>query len=293
VGVRIAAPHHGSLVLEHLDVVDVASGSEPDHFPGPGIDHLPDRAGVHLREGEVVPRGETEDAAHARGGLGREESILAAGFRGVFRKQGREVVVEGEGRLVPGIARPVRPPVSGAEVTRGVVGGPHFFGDGFHLALPGPLQTVGRAHDPLVEERVVSPVGAVEKIHSGLALSLISASSAELWHEATWDGVPVNLNLRAHLRHAAHSTRVRGGASGGDPAGEFPPAKVLLWSIRRPLRRSSMVLVGAKMRLACSDRLVRPSIVGRPRPDDCTATGNEPSCRTPLPRCHPPRRADS
>ena len=105
---------------------------------------------------------EAEHPAASRGGLGHEEAVLVAGRDGALGQQCREVVVEGEGGRVGRVALAVRPEVAGAEVARGVVPGPVLGGLVLDLPLPGPLQPVGGAQHPLVEERVVPAVGRLQ-----------------------------------------------------------------------------------------------------------------------------------
>ena len=72
----------------------------------PGVDHAADLGRVHLGERQVVARREAHDPAAPRDRLGDEERARGLCWRGPFRKERGEVVVEREGaRVGAGCAR--------------------------------------------------------------------------------------------------------------------------------------------------------------------------------------------
>ncbi len=77
VGMGVTGAHHGAAVFEDLHVADIGAGAELFGLLGPHGDDGFDRGQVHGGEGEVVARGEAEDAAGAGFGFGAEE---AGGF---------------------------------------------------------------------------------------------------------------------------------------------------------------------------------------------------------------------
>src|SRR5262249_57577529 len=81
-------------------------------------------------------------------------------------QQGRKVVVERERGRVGRVARAVRAEVARAEIAGGIVRREAFLADGFDLSQPRTRQAVGRAEDPLVGQRVVTPMGSIA--HSGI-----------------------------------------------------------------------------------------------------------------------------
>jgi hypothetical protein len=169
--VRVAAAHERALVLEDLHVADEVEGAETRRLVGPGVDHGPDAGDVHIGERQVVARREAEDAADAARGTGAEQLVVERGTGRRLGEQGREVVVERERRGVRRIRGPVRATIAGAEVARRVIRRALVARRRLDLSLPRALQPMGRAEDPLVEERVVAAMGTGGNGHEDLGES--------------------------------------------------------------------------------------------------------------------------
>ncbi len=162
-GMRVAAPHHGALVLEHLDVADAVTRPQAHDLVGPCVDDEADRARLQAGQGEVVARREADDAADARLRMLPPQRV-----RGRFRRrlrgravgaQGGEVVVEGESAGVGRVAHAAGAPVARAQRALRVVARQRLLRRRLRLPLPGTVQPSGRAQHPLVEQRVVASVG--------------------------------------------------------------------------------------------------------------------------------------
>ena len=136
---------------------------------GPHVDDLAHARAIHARERQVVARGEADDAAGARLGLGHQQAVVELLVAGVGAQR-REVVGEHEGGGVVGVLRAADAGVAGAEVAAGVEGGPLVGGGATLLAAqPGPLGAAGRDQHPLVGERVVAAMRSGRQAHRAQA----------------------------------------------------------------------------------------------------------------------------
>ena len=165
VGVRVAAPHHLALVLEHLDVGDVCARAQPRVLLRPRVHDRPDLGGRHQGQRQVVTRGEAQHPALAAGGAGHQEAVALDGRLGARQREGGEVVVESERRRVRRVARATRARVPGTQVAGGIVGREVLVGGGLDVPLPRPAQPPRRAEHPLVEQRVVAAVRTRGEAH--------------------------------------------------------------------------------------------------------------------------------
>ena len=152
-GVR--RPHRLTPVLEHLD--PPVGPSEVRRLVSPQVHHAPDIADAHLGQGQVVARREAHDPTRARLAFGDEQTVLgSAGGR--VGTQGSEVIGEDVGRVVRRVPGAIRPSRSGAQIARWVEVRAFDRDDRIAPALPRPARSLGRHEDPLVQERIVSPM---------------------------------------------------------------------------------------------------------------------------------------
>src|SRR5439155_14437544 len=123
VRVRVAAAHHLDLVLEYLHVGDVVPRPEPRRLVGPRVHDQPDLGRRHEGQRQIVPGRKAQHAAESADRARDQDSVGC--FDGRLRSagdEGREVVVEGEGRRVGGGARAVGARVAGTQIAGGIAG---------------------------------------------------------------------------------------------------------------------------------------------------------------------------
>src|SRR6266511_777911 len=162
VRVWVAGTHHGAAVLEDEDVAYPVDTTEFDVLVGPGLDHLSDRALLHLAEGEVVARREADDPADTPFTLGHQQPVTVVRSAGRLRLERCEVVVEDEGGAVPGRACTARSLVAGAEVAGGVVGRAPLVDHVLHLPLPGTRCAVRGHQKPFAGQAIQPAVRGTE-----------------------------------------------------------------------------------------------------------------------------------
>jgi hypothetical protein len=171
VGVRIAAPHDGALVLEDLCVADELPRVEGRRFVGPGVHNERDVVDVHVGERQIVARREADDPAEAAHGLGHEQlrrcgrdvrrrTPIRKGVLHIVPQKRRKIVVERERGSVSRVAFAVGACVAGTEIACGIVRREVVPRDCLDLSQPGTFEAVGRAEHPLVEQGIIAAVRA-------------------------------------------------------------------------------------------------------------------------------------
>src|SRR6185437_15492198 len=158
VGVGIAGAHHGSAVLEDLNVAEIGLTAEFLVFGGPGIDDFADVGERHTGEGEAVVGVKADDLAASALALGAEQRGGCGFGRGRVGQQGGVIVVEDEYAFINGRSMPSGALVAGAEIAVWVVVNVGKAGGLVDLSLPGALGAMWGDQNPLAAQRVVAAV---------------------------------------------------------------------------------------------------------------------------------------
>src|SRR5580765_585211 len=160
-GMRIAGAHHGAAVFEDLHMLDPGARPQIVELIDPQIDHGPEFAQAHARDGEVVARRKTSDAADSALRTGDQQIVVVDPY---FLRVGEErgvIIVEGEGAGVLRIARTASAGIPRTQIAVWVEMGRILEWGLFYLSLPGPLRAMGRDDDPLLGQGIVASVGRV------------------------------------------------------------------------------------------------------------------------------------
>ena len=130
----------------------------------PHIDDQAQLGNAHARNRQVMARRKAAYAAQAALAVGDQQiTFLDRDFLRIWQ-QGREIVVENEGRGVVRILFPACTRISGTEIAGWVIVWRIFERSFLYFALPGPLRAVRRDEHPFARERVEAPVWSVPEL---------------------------------------------------------------------------------------------------------------------------------
>ena len=163
-GMRVAAPHQRSSILEDLHVANRRKARQLPVLLRPDVDHTTDFRFLHAGDREIVPGRETDDPAEPRFRLGDDQTVRLAPAGGRARYERRIVVVEDEGMPVLRVTRPTGTGVSGTEVAGWVVRRLCLSRTRLFPSLPGAITPVRRHEDPLPRQGVEAPVRIVFQV---------------------------------------------------------------------------------------------------------------------------------
>src|SRR5690348_3178016 len=136
---RIAGAHQFAAVFKDLDVADPRNLGEQGELLDPGVNHATQILRVHSRNGEIVTRGETQNAAEAAVGLRDKQAVLLVAKRLSFGQERGKIIVEG---VSSGVLRSLVAAgalVSRTQVAAGIVSGQRRRRKLFYFSLPRAL----------------------------------------------------------------------------------------------------------------------------------------------------------